>query len=118
MSDISTTGDGILTAIMLTEEMLDTKSRLSELCRGLIIYPKRTESVRVKDKYLASHDEDVSLFTSTLMSENREALRILVRESGTEPKVRIMVEAKTQFECDGITDGIISILRSKGYIDE
>jgi phosphoglucosamine mutase len=53
MSDISTTGDGILTAIMLTEEMLDTKSRLSELCRGLIIYPKRTESVRVKDKYLA-----------------------------------------------------------------
>jgi phosphoglucosamine mutase len=52
------------------------------------------------------------------MSENREALRILVRESGTEPKVRIMVEAKTQFECDGIADGIISILRSKGYIDE
>lgn len=118
MSDISTTGDGILTAIMITEEMLDTKSRLSELCRGLVIYPKRSESVRVKDKSLASQDEDINLFIDTLKAENSDELRVLVRESGTEPKVRIMVEAKTQFECDGITEGIISILRSKGYIDE
>ena len=118
MSDLSTTGDGILTAIMLTEEMLDTGMKLSELYRGLTVYPKRNESVKVKDKASAIHDEDLCLFISVLTGEEREGLRILVRESGTEPKIRIMVEAKTQFECDGITESIISILQSKGYIDE
>lgn len=117
MSDVSTTGDGILTAIMLTEEMIDTKSRMSELCRGLKINPKRSESVIVKDKFSAVHDEDVNLFIGALASENREEMRILIRESGTEPKVRIMAEARTQTECDGIVESIISILRNKGHFD-
>lgn len=118
MSDISTTGDGILTAVTLTEEMLDTGMKLSELCRGLVIYPKRCESVRVRDKSAAISDEDLNLFISVLMSEGREGVRILVRESGTEPKIRVMAEARTQNECDGIVNSIVSILRDKEYIDE
>ena len=118
MSDISTTGDGILTAITLTEEMLDTGMKLSDLCRTLVICPKRCESVRVRDKSVAISDEDLNMFISVLMSEGREGVRILVRESGTEPKIRVMAEASTQNECDGIVNSIVSILRDKGYIDE
>ena len=117
ISDLGATGDGILTAIALTEEIVDTKSSLSELCRGLTLFPQRSISIRVKDKAEAIRDGDLAGAVARLTSQNTDR-RIIVRESGTEPKVRIMAEAVTLPECDEIVHSILSVLREKGYIDE
>ena len=118
MSDLGTTGDGILTAIILTEEIIDTEMRMSELSKGLIKYPQKSESVRVKNKDIAMRDSDIESLINRFQSGREEGYRIIVRASGTEPKIRIMTEAPTQNECNEISKSIISILERKEYLDE
>ena len=117
IKDLGATGDGILTAIALTDEMIDNKTTLSELCRGFSRLAQRSESVRVRNKDEVMYDGDVLLEIEKLERENKCG-RILVRASGTEPKIRIMAEAEGQAECDKIVECIISTLREKGYLDE
>lgn len=117
IKDLGATGDGILTAIALTDEMISNKTPLAELCRGFVRLAQRSESERVRSKDEAMRDGDVLRQIENLERENTCG-RILVRASGTEPKVRIMAEAESRTECDKIVECIISILREKGYIDE
>ena len=117
ISDLGATGDGILTAIALTDEMINNKTPLSELCRGFIRLAQRSESVRVRSKDEVMRDGDVLGQIENLERENTCG-RILVRASGTEPKIRIMAEARNDTECAKIVECIVTILREKGHLDE
>lgn len=117
ISDLGATGDGILTAIALTDEIITNKTTLSELCSGFSRLAQRSESVKVSKRDEVMHDGDVLQCIEKLKCENAYG-RILVRASGTEAKIRIMAEAESQVECDRIIEAIISIIREKGYIDE
>lgn len=117
ISDLGATGDGILTAIALTDEIIANKTTLSELCRGFLRLAQRSESVRVRSKDEVMRDDDVLGQIENLERENTCG-RILVRASGTEPKIRIMAEAESHTECDKIVECIVTILREKGHLDE
>ena len=118
ISDLSATGDGILTALMITEEIIDTGMRLGELCRGLTLYPQRSESVRVRDKSAAANDEVIRDFIDKTINNNTGKIRLLVRESGTEPKIRVMVEAESVDICDRIISEITTLLKMRGHTDD
>lgn len=117
MNDVSTTGDGILTAIMLTEEILDTELSLGKLCQGLSILPQSSRSVRVKDKDAAINDNELCALKERFLSDNIPKRRIIIRKSGTEQAIRIMAEAESKNECDGIVEEIYSLLKERGYAD-
>ena len=113
-SKYATTGDGILTSLMIMEAMLESKSKLSELLKGLKIYPQLLVNVRVTDKAAAPADEEVQ----KAIKASEEALgdngRILVRESGTEPVIRVMVEAASDELCGQHVYGIIDVMKARG----
>ena len=113
----ATTGDGILSAIMLTEELCDTKSSLAELTKNVIIYPQITESVKVKNKSVAILDTEVAALEERLKAEIGSRGRLMIRESGTEPKIRIMAEAENVELCKLCVNSIIDLLHKRGYID-
>ena len=114
----ATTGDGILTAIMLTEELRDTKSTLKALTKDVITYPQMTVSVRVKDKAKAINDPEIKALTARIRTETGECGRLILRESGTEPKVRIMLEAQSEQVCQKYVNEIVNTLSLRGHIDE
>ena len=114
----ATTGDGILTAIMLTEELRDTKSTLKALTKDVITYPQMTVSVRVKDKAKAINDPEIKALTARIRTETGECGRLILRESGTEPKVRIMLEAQSEQVCQKYVNEIVNVLSLRGHIDE
>lgn len=114
----ATTGDGILTAIMIAEEMCDRKLSLSALLEGLMVYPQHVVNVRVKDKLAVMNDSDVKTEL-----ENVEKLidgngRALLRQSGTEPVIRIMIEATSQALCEEYADMIAKVIKDKGHCSE
>ena len=117
MSDYLGTGDGILTALMICEEMRDTKMSLRELTKGLIRYPQRSLNVRVKDKASAIKDTRVMESIASASSLISGKGRVLVRESGTEPVIRILAEAADLSLCDKCISEIVSALAFGGYID-
>ena len=117
MRDLSATGDGILTAIMLTEEILDTGLTLSKLCQGFTALPQSICSVRVKDKDMAINDAELQSLKVDFLSQNEDLRRLIVRKSGTEPSIRIMAEAEKKDICDKIVANICSLLKKRGYID-
>lgn len=102
----ATTGDGILTSIKLMEVILETKTPLNELARPLKIYPQLTINIKVTDKSAASKDEDVLREAEKVADELGTNGRVLVRESGTEPVVRVMVEAETDELCKAYADRV------------
>lgn len=112
----ATTGDGILTAIMVTEEICDSKKNLSELCENVVVYPQYTQNVRVYSKPQAVNDEAVLAAVAEAEREIAGEGRVLLRESGTEPVVRIMVEAKTFDDCLRHAENIAKVLRERGHI--
>lgn len=114
-SKYAVTGDGVLTALMLMEVMLEKKMKLSELRKNLKIYPQLLENVRVKDKTLAREDEDVKAAALAVERELGDDGRILLRESGTEPLIRVMVEAKTQELCEKYVGDVVTVLKKKGH---
>lgn len=112
----ATTGDGILTAIMIAEEVCDTKKTLSELCENVVVYPQYTKNVRVNSKAEAVGDEAVSAAVKEAEAEIAGEGRVLLRQSGTEPVVRIMVEAKTYDDCLRHAEKISNVLKERGHI--
>ena len=95
-SKLATTGDGILTSLKIMEVMLEKKTKLSELIKQVKIYPQLLVYVRVYDKKAAEQDPDVQAAVKGVEQSLGDTGRILVRESGTEPLLRVMVEAETQ----------------------
>jgi len=114
----ATTGDGILTAIMLTEELCDTKSTLSELVKDVRLFPQKSTSVRVKNKRTATGDKAIIELIEEIREELLPCGRLLFRESGTEPKIRIMIEAESIDLCDRCINRVLHLLRERGHIDE
>lgn len=115
-SKYAVTGDGILTSLMLMEVMLETKTKLSELLKDLKIYPQLLENVRVKDKSEARQDEDVMAAVSQVENALGDEGRILLRESGTEPLIRVMVEAASQELCEKYVSQVVDVLKKKGHV--
>lgn len=114
-SKYAVTGDGVLTSLMLMEVMLEKKERLSELRKELKIYPQLLRNVRVADKPSARNDEDVIAATKKVEEALGDEGRILLRESGTEPVIRVMVEAKTQELCEQYVNQVVEVLHKKGH---
>lgn len=115
-SKYAVTGDGVLTSLMLMEVMLEKKQKLSELRKDLKIYPQVLKNVRVKSKEAAMSDEDVLAAAKKVEHALGEDGRILLRESGTEPLVRIMVEAGTEKMCHEFVDQVADVLAKKGHV--
>lgn len=115
-SKYAVTGDGVLTSLMLMEVMLEKKQKLSELRKGLTIYPQLLKNVRVGDKPTAKNDLDVVAATEEVAKALGDNGRILIRESGTEPVIRVMVEAETQELCEKYVDRVVKVLYKKGHV--
>ena len=114
-SKYASTGDGILTSLKIMEVMMAKKKTLSQLCDGLVIYPQVLKNVRVTDKAVAQADPDVQAAVAEVAAKLGDTGRILVRESGTEPVVRVMVEAESQEVCNEYVDFVVNTIRRKGH---
>ena len=112
------TGDGILTSLMIMLAWIDSGAPLSELTEDLHIYPQLLKNVRVHDKQAALDDPDVIEEADLVSDELATRGRLLLRPSGTEPLVRVMVEAETDDLCRMYVDRIIEVLKKKGHIIE
>ena len=115
-SKYATTGDGILTSLKLIEIMVKQKMPLSLLVKDLKTYPQVLENVRVKDKNVVLGDEDVQAAIKEVEKDIEDKGRLLVRVSGTEPIIRVMVEAETDEECHMFADRVVQVIKDKGYI--
>ena len=116
-SKYATTGDGILTAIKMMEVMLEKKSSLATLTSPVRIYPQVLKNIRVKSKPEAQNDADVQAAVKQVAETLGSTGRILVRESGTEPVIRVMVEAETEEECEKYVDSVIDVIKEKGHCE-
>jgi phosphoglucosamine mutase len=112
----ATTGDGILTSLKLMEAMLEKKMKLSDMVKDVTIFPQLLINVKVKSKKDAKEDPKVVEAIDKVVSELGNDGRILVRESGTEPVLRVMVEAKTDEMCQKYVDMVIRTIRTQGHI--
>ena len=117
-SQLATTGDGILTSLKIMEVMLEKKTRLSELIKPVTIYPQLLVNVKVQDKTAAEQDEDVQAAVKAVEEALGNTGRILVRESGTEPVLRVMVEAETDEICHKYVYQVVDVLKAKGHAIE
>ena len=111
------TGDGILTSLKLMEVMLDKEKPMSELAAPVVFYPQVLKNVRVKSKPEAQNDPDVQAAVAKVAEELGDTGRILVRESGTEPVIRVMVEAGTGEICEKYVDSVIDVITQKGHLE-
>ena len=117
-SQLATTGDGILTSLKIMEVMLEKKTSLSELIKPVTIYPQLLVNVKVQDKTAAEQDEDVQAAVKAVEEALGNTGRILVRESGTEPLLRVMVEAETDEICHKYVYQVVEVLKAKGHAVE
>ncbi len=111
----ASTGDGILTSLMVMEVMMSRKLPMSKLSEGLEIFPQELVNVRVTDKAAARNDADVIEAVEKAEKELGNEGRILVRESGTEPVIRVMVEAKSIQLCKKYVSDVVDTIKAKGY---
>lgn len=114
-SKYARTGDGILTSLKIMEVMLAKKLPLSRLAEPVTIYPQVLINVRVKDKKTAQEDPAVQAAVRTVAETLGDTGRILVRESGTEPVVRVMVEAASQDRCKELAEQVVAVIRGQGH---
>ena len=105
------TGDGVLTSLKIMEVMLEKKQPLSELLKDMKIYPQVLKNVRVRDKKEAREDAEVQAAVKAGEAKLAGDGRILLRESGTEPVIRVMAEAGTMELCNEVVDDIVAVLR-------
>ena len=117
ISKYATTGDGILTSLKLMEVMLAKKKTMSQLVSDLRIYPQLLKNIRVHSKPDAQNDPDVQIAVQAAADALGDSGRILVRESGTEPVIRVMVEAETDDICRRYVDSVIDVIRAKGHAE-
>ena len=116
-SKYATTGDGILTALMVMGVMMDKKVSLSTLASEVKIYPQLLKNVRVADKKEVKDNEAVQSDVEAVSKELGEDGRILVRESGTEPVIRVMVEAETDELCAKHVNAVIDVIKAQGLTE-
>ncbi len=114
----ATTGDGILTSLKMMETLVENKKTLAQLTEDVEIYPQLLINVRVTDKKTAQEDPDVQAAVQAVTDTLKDDGRILVRESGTEPVVRVMVEAKTDEICHENVLKVVNVIKAKGYAVE
>ncbi|SEW08033.1 phosphoglucosamine mutase [[Clostridium] fimetarium] len=114
-SKYATTGDGILTSLKMMEVMIAKKKSLSQLASPVTIFPQVLKNIKVLDKKKTQEDIDVKAAVNKVTQELGDNGRILVRESGTEPVVRVMVEAATLEICQKCVEEVIEVIKSKGY---
>ncbi len=114
-SKYASTGDGILTSLKVMEVMLARKKTLSQLCEGFTFYPQVLKNVRVADKAAAQSDPDVQAAVASVAATLGDTGRILVRESGTEPVIRVMVEAENKVLCNDLVDSVVDVIKRKGH---
>ena len=115
-SKYACTGDGILTSLKVMQAVIDKKTTLSKLAAPMTVYPQVLKNVRVKDKAAAQKDSDVQAAVKTVEKLLGEKGRILVRESGTEPLVRVMVEAESKALCESAAQSVVDEMKRKGYV--
>ena len=114
-SRYASTGDGILTSLKVMEAMLAKKKTLSQLCEGFTFYPQVLKNIRVDDKAAAQNDPAVQKAIADVAAQLGSTGRILVRESGTEPVVRVMVEAESKVVCQDLVDSVIEVIKKTGH---
>ena len=114
----ATTGDGILTSLKIMETMVENKKTLAQLTEQVEIYPQLLINVRVSDKALAQNDPDVQKAVKEVEEALGDEGRILVRESGTEPVIRVMVEAQSDEICHEYVLKVVNKIKEKGYAVE
>ena len=112
----ATTGDGILTSLKVMEVMLEKKESLSKLAAPLAVYPQVLKNVRVKDKQAAQDDPAVQEEAKKVAERLGNEGRILLRQSGTEPLVRVMVEAKDLETCQSCVDQVVKVIEERGHL--
>ena len=112
-SKYASTGDGILTSLKMMEVMMAKKMKMSQLTEDLHIYPQVLVNVKVKDKAVVQADKDVQDAVQKVADALGDTGRILVRESGTEPLIRVMVEAETEEICKKYVDNVVSVIKEK-----
>ena len=112
-SKYASTGDGILTSLKMMEVMMAKKMKMSQLTEDLHIYPQVLVNVKVKDKAVVQADKDVQDAVQKVADALGDTGRILVRESGTEPLIRVMVEAETEEICRKHVDNVVSVIKEK-----
>ncbi len=113
---VETTGDGIVTALKVMEAMIDSKKKMSDLASPLKKYPQKLVNLCVTDKKAVMEDEGIKDFIREESLALGDSGRVLVRKSGTEPIVRVMVEAKTEWICKRTVDRICNAIEKKGYV--
>ena len=111
----ATTGDGILTSLKVMEAMIEKKSTLSNLTRELKIYPQLLVNVKVTDKTKAMEDEEILEAAKQVEDELGDKGRILLRSSGTENLVRVMVEAETDQTCEKMVYKVVDVIKQRGF---
>ena len=114
-SKYASTGDGILTSLKVMEVMMAKKQPLSRLREGFTFYPQVLTNVRVSDKAAAQNDPAVKQAVAEVAARLGDTGRILVRESGTEPVIRVMVEAPSKDICQENVDSVVKVIRASGY---
>ena len=114
-SKYASTGDGILTSLKVMEVLLAKKQPLSRLREGFTFYPQVLTNVRVSDKAAAQNDPAVKQAGADVAARLGDTGRILVRESGTEPVIRVMVEAPSKDICQENVDSVVKVIRASGY---
>ena len=114
----ATTGDGVLTAIMVVEEVLNRKESLSKLVAPVKLLPQKLKNVRVTNKAAVVADEAVQAKFAEVNAEIGDNGRALLRQSGTEPVVRIMLECPTLEECDKYIEKIYNVIKKRGFVCE
>lgn len=112
----ATTGDGILTSLMIMEVIMETKQSLAKLTEDVTIYPQLLKNVRVSDKKTARENPEVVKAVAAVSEALGDDGRILVRESGTEPVIRVMVEATTDELCEKYVNQVVDVMEKEGLI--
>ena len=117
-SKYATTGDGVLTSLMIMETILGRKVKLSELFNSLTIYPQLLVNVKVSSKDAVMNNADVLKLNDEIAAELGDDGRLLLRQSGTEPVIRVMVEAATDELCEKYVYKMVDLIKAKGYAVE
>ena len=117
-SRFAATGDGILTSLMVMEACVEKKATLCDLAKEMKVYPQLLRNVRVADKKTARENPKVVEAVESVAKALGEDGRILVRESGTEPLIRVMVEAGTDEICRENVEQVVRVMEAEGLIVE
>ena len=114
-SKYASTGDGILTSLKIMQAVMSKRAKLSELAEEMVMYPQVLVNVKVTDKAAAQADPDVKAAVARAEAELGDTGRMLVRESGTEPLIRVMAEARNEEICRKYVDSVVDVIKAKGY---